>query len=345
MASGFDIWGVIASVIGLLSLFQFIAAVVKSRLPRERLRTFNITLEETEGLLQSIEEEGLFDYDGGRYLASAKMKVANICKRARCLQGDAFAAQTLKQEVRQWWCGLSEEITVCCADLKALRAQVSTTSNERRKALAQHHTDFTAGDVPLFVSSNGVIVPDLSSGVNEAAVEENQKAENCPLEEAKEDASASGNQQRSPTLVPTGTYDPSRPCSDFPDMLPSYRRQSSLPPYSSAPPLLTTVFTRYTVTSADAARTTRKLVRAYRRNLMAHNVSWNLQGAQHPHRGLSAAASARAVDRPSNAPRHWKLLESRSTSRLRPYVTVLSHEAAFVASPCVINIGTVGAPV
>ncbi len=52
MANGFDIWGVVASVLGLLSLFQFIAAVVNSRLPRQRLRIFDDTLEETEGLLR-----------------------------------------------------------------------------------------------------------------------------------------------------------------------------------------------------------------------------------------------------------------------------------------------------
>ncbi|KAI1790365.1 hypothetical protein LXA43DRAFT_511898 [Ganoderma leucocontextum] len=143
MASGFDIWGVIASVIGLLSLFQFIAAVVKSRLPRERLRTFNDIVEETEGLLWSVEEEGLFDDDGGRYLSSAKMKIA------KCLQGDAFAAQTLMQEIRQWWNGLSGEIMMCCADLKALRAQVSTTSNERRQTLTQRQKDLAAGDGQL----------------------------------------------------------------------------------------------------------------------------------------------------------------------------------------------------
>ena len=76
MANGFDIWGVVASVLGLLSLFQLIAAVVNSRLPRQRLRTFDDTLEETEGLLRSVEEEGLFDDDGGQYISSAKTRVA-----------------------------------------------------------------------------------------------------------------------------------------------------------------------------------------------------------------------------------------------------------------------------
>ncbi len=76
MATGFDIWGVVASVVGLLSFFQFVAALIRSRLPRKCLRTFDDTLEETEGLLQSVEEEGLFDEDGGQYLSSAKTQIA-----------------------------------------------------------------------------------------------------------------------------------------------------------------------------------------------------------------------------------------------------------------------------
>nr|VWP01469.1 MI domain-containing protein [Ganoderma boninense] len=312
MASAFDIWGVVASVIGLLSLFQFIAAVGKSRLPREFLRTFNLTLEETEGLLRSVEEEGLFADDGGQYLVSAKMKLAQICQDARCLQGDAFTAQTLKEEVVQWWRGLSKEISMCCAGLKALRAQISTTSNERRRALAQRRTTCTTSDVdePLSVSSNRVAVPEVPSGPNEVTVEDDCKAEHGPFEEAKEIVPAGNGEDRSPTaLPPTGTHDPSHPLPDSAGTLPSYRRQNSLPPYSSTPPLSTTIFTRCTITSADDARTTRKLVRAYRRSLVVHNVPWNLQGTQHRLRGTSAAGSAMAFVRPSNAPRHWKLLE------------------------------------
>ncbi len=178
-----------------------------------------------------------------------------------------------------------------------------------------------------------------SSKAHEDLSEEGNEARRLPPHDANDNASATVDKIVSViTVSPAGTRDMPRLLLKYMDTPPSYHRQSSLPSYALFSPLSTTVSTRYTVTSADAARATRKLVRAYRRNLMVHNVPWNLQGVQHPHHGPpSAAASARAIDRPSNATRHWKLLEARSKSRLRPYVTVLSHEATSVTSPHAAN--------
>nr|VWO94576.1 Serine/threonine-protein kinase MAK [Ganoderma boninense] len=324
MTTGFDIWGVVASVIGLLNFFQFIAAVIRSRLPRGCIRDFDDTLEETEGLLRSVEEEGLFAEDGGHYLSSTEAQIAS----------DALAAQTLSQELTQWWRGLSKHITVCSVELKNIRAGVSTTSNERREALAQRQTLIS------LVNSGDSAQPDTSSSLEtfEDASSSNSdgltsEPQQLVIEETKELAPTEDDQAHLVNATsPSETRRTSRSSSDLEDTLPSYRRQSSLPPYASSPSSSTTVITRYTVTSADAARTTRKLVRAYRRRLMVRNVPWNSQETQHPHHALSAAASASAADRPSNAKRHWKLLEARAKSGLHPYVTVLSYEAPAVAS-------------
>ena len=75
MASAYDIWGVIASVIGLLSIFQILVAVINAQLPTSRLRKFDHLREETDQLLRSVAEEGLFQ-DGGQYIENNEARIA-----------------------------------------------------------------------------------------------------------------------------------------------------------------------------------------------------------------------------------------------------------------------------
>ncbi len=74
MASAYDIWGVIASVIGMVSIFQILVAIINSQLPTSHLRKFDHLREETEQLLQSVAEEGLFQ-NGGQYIENNKARI------------------------------------------------------------------------------------------------------------------------------------------------------------------------------------------------------------------------------------------------------------------------------
>lgn len=143
------------------------------------------------------------------------------------------------------------------------------------------------------------------------------------------------------------------------DTLPPYPRQSIPPSYplcstpvcsddfifTSGTPVIRTTSLLSRCTAGDSARTKRTLIKAYRQNLMVHNVPWNPHRSQHPHRGTSAAASARAVDRPCNNTRHWKLLEERTKAPLRSYIAVLSHEAIIDTSRHATGTGQAGGTV
>nr|VWO94574.1 N/A [Ganoderma boninense] len=327
MADGFDIWGVVASVLGLVSLFQLIAAVILSRLPQQCLRTFDVTLEETDGLLRSVEEEGLFNDDDGQYMSQAKERLTGLCNRGRRLRGDAFAAQTLSEEIAQWWTGLSKDIAICCKDLKALRAHVSpmqNTSNDRRKALAQSQNNLVPGvGAQPDSTSTAERTCDSSSMAPAGPCKEDADVQALPLNGADETVSTIVAEPVPIITAPSeGTQGTPRCLPEYADTPPSYRRQSSLPPYTLSNPLSATIFTRYSVTSSDTRRAMRKLARAQRRNLMVQ-------------------PSAMAADRPSNAARHWKFLEARSKSRLLAYVTASSQEATLVPSPHVAGTAVI----
>lgn len=51
--------------------------------------------------------------------------VDSICKRLEDLREESFEAKTYRQELKQWWWGLSGRITVCNDELKELRAEIS----------------------------------------------------------------------------------------------------------------------------------------------------------------------------------------------------------------------------
>lgn len=75
MASGMDIWGAIASAIGVLSTIQIILTIINGRLPSKCICLFERTLKDTEELLNSVSEEGLFN-DNGRYVTHAKTRIS-----------------------------------------------------------------------------------------------------------------------------------------------------------------------------------------------------------------------------------------------------------------------------
>ncbi|KAM5537891.1 hypothetical protein V8D89_008367 [Ganoderma adspersum] len=370
MASGLDIWGAIASAIGVLSVIQIIWTIIHGRLPNQCIHVFEQTLADTQALLNSVSEEGLFT-DNGHYVTHAKTRISNICKRLDGLREESFEAKTYKQELKQWWGGLSRRISVCNKELKGLRAEISVTSSKAREALAQQLQDVESNEPSPVPAAEFPIVNSGLSGntyagrsVHCSSIEadtdgstvQKQLAQDGPAgaEECKDDfgASTSSNgdlNKGSDVEIELCTLHGAsqRPLrSHSIDTLPPYRRQSIPPSYppcttplcSCAPapvsetPVIRTTSLLSRCIAADSARATRKLIKAYRRNLMVHNVPWKPQGAPHTLHGTSAAASARAVDRPSNNTRHWKLLEGRSRAPLSSYVAVLSHEAIIDAS-------------
>ncbi|KAM5537834.1 hypothetical protein V8D89_008476 [Ganoderma adspersum] len=368
MASAYDIWGVIASVIGLLSIFQILVAVINAQLPTSRLRKFDHLREETDQLLRSVAEEGLFQ-DGGQYIENNEARIAKVCNRLEALRAQAFTAKTYTDEVRQWWNGLSSRISVCCEDLKSLRVHISTTSSKAREALSQHQQEQAAAsatgpvpDVETDVIADAVTVASLKCPMDDpidqrSSSDDGDKASSAAILDSvpqPEYISKEGSDSPVP-ISPIADQNavegfndaspyPTHPRSDFPQVPPPYRRNTVPPPYqsstftSSGANIVRTaaVLARYTANHSHSARVNHKLVQAYRRNLMLHNVPW--KDERTPGRGglRSAASSCHDLSRPSVTPKAWNALR-KTRGVLSMYVTVLSSDEPLLPTSSVID--------
>lgn len=58
---GYNVWGVVASVLGTLGLIPVLYDLMKRRMPTERLRRLEADLKTTEDMLNNGVEEGLLD--------------------------------------------------------------------------------------------------------------------------------------------------------------------------------------------------------------------------------------------------------------------------------------------
>lgn len=138
MATGYDIWGVIAGVLGIVSLFPLLYGVLKSQLPSSKLKILDETLSETSSLFREVCEEGLLknrdyinqtEYSLTLYVATL-VSVASTDTMARMrnqtedLRLAAHSAHTLLQETIEWSRGLSRKIVILCEEVKLVRASV-----------------------------------------------------------------------------------------------------------------------------------------------------------------------------------------------------------------------------
>nr|VWP01473.1 Serine/threonine-protein kinase MAK [Ganoderma boninense] len=264
MASGMDIWGAIASAIGVLTTIQIIIIIINSRLPSKRIRLFERTLKDTEDLLQSVAEEGLFN-DNGHYVAHTKIRISNICTRLQELRQESFTAKTYSQELKQWWWGLSAQIIVCDNELKELRAEISVTSTEARLALARQREAALRDGMASATLDDGSSQAPAAEPVPGGGSCDSGSAEEAPLTDSRPDSATLPEQfeQERPQAIHTDgcedsavategpidndVYDadgtklanccvqgpPQRPTrSDSADTLPPYCQQGSVfPPY------------------------------------------------------------------------------------------------------------------
>lgn len=58
--AGYDVWGIVAGVLGTLGLIPILTSIVNDQMPSAKLMVLEETLLDTDSLLQSVSEEGLF---------------------------------------------------------------------------------------------------------------------------------------------------------------------------------------------------------------------------------------------------------------------------------------------
>lgn len=129
----YNIYGVITGTLGVIGLIPVLLALVHSQTPRIKLRNLDQTLEETEVLLTSVSEKGLFH--GGDFLTCTRRQLVNAHSRAEGYRAAVYCATTETQQIKGIISGLSYRISVLCKEVAVLRADIVTTTDEERKRL------------------------------------------------------------------------------------------------------------------------------------------------------------------------------------------------------------------
>ncbi|KAI0363591.1 hypothetical protein BV20DRAFT_1057921 [Pilatotrama ljubarskyi] len=126
---GFNIWGLVAGVLGTVGLLPIFWSLIKSQMPSEKLRAVEALLAETEAMLSSGVEEGLLTYEEFRLMMwTTKSRIDDA-------RAQIYAATTWKEELRNWRQGLSAKSTVLRGELNKIRAAIARSSSEERGKL------------------------------------------------------------------------------------------------------------------------------------------------------------------------------------------------------------------
>ncbi|KAI0776835.1 hypothetical protein BD413DRAFT_522992 [Trametes elegans] len=131
--AGYNIWGVVAEVIGVVTPIPVFYAWLQTRLPSARLPPLLQLVEETQKLFQTALQETLFVDEEHLYWFHLNMAAANINVdefRARVYGVSAW------EDVMSWWHGLSNQMLIYQAELELLRARFAKHNSEARRRLA-----------------------------------------------------------------------------------------------------------------------------------------------------------------------------------------------------------------
>lgn len=151
----FNIWGVIASVIGtILALLPLFTLWVRPRLPSATILDLCAVLKETKALFSAALDEGLItdEHEIRQIRLSMEMYVyrhyslhlthmALMCMtrssqlRAAAyldgLCGTVYAATSYPQSLRNWWNGVSSRIAELYAELNVVRVKLAVSLSSR----------------------------------------------------------------------------------------------------------------------------------------------------------------------------------------------------------------------
>lgn len=129
------IYNFLGVVTGVLGVVAPIIAIIHKQLPSNTLRKFDDLWEETDSLLRSVSEEGLFS--GSTFLSARTSKLSDIHERAENVRIRSYAAKTIVQQYVQLCRGLSGKIALLTAEVLDIRAEVFTVSAQERERVRQ----------------------------------------------------------------------------------------------------------------------------------------------------------------------------------------------------------------
>ncbi|KAH9888328.1 hypothetical protein C8Q73DRAFT_180953 [Cubamyces lactineus] len=137
---GFNVWGAVAAVVGTAALIPVIHAWFNTHLPRALLPTLSSILQETQESFVTGLREGLFTDDTELYHFHNRIRA--IKRQVGEARAEALEATSWRQDVRNWYTGLSSKISHLCRNIDDIRAKLARTQSNKRKLLeAQGYPD------------------------------------------------------------------------------------------------------------------------------------------------------------------------------------------------------------
>ncbi|OBZ69511.1 hypothetical protein A0H81_10165 [Grifola frondosa] len=120
-------------ILGIVGLCPMVLSFLEGQLPSARLRELDETLSDTSSLFRSVTEEGLLT--NTTFLIQTESGLAEMHWRAGELRAKTHTATTTIKEFKALMNGLSHKISLLSAEVKDLRAAISTTSAKERDKL------------------------------------------------------------------------------------------------------------------------------------------------------------------------------------------------------------------
>ncbi|KAI0330368.1 hypothetical protein GY45DRAFT_751133 [Cubamyces sp. BRFM 1775] len=145
----FNVWGAITGILGTIALIPVFLAWLQTRLPTTKLPHMIDSFRDTEELFLTAVRDGLFTNEDE--LQRFNINMWTVTMYVEEMRYKVYAAQTWRQDVVNWWQGLSGRITTLCGELNSLRMKLAERNSMERRRLAslgvvtgwslrQHHT-------------------------------------------------------------------------------------------------------------------------------------------------------------------------------------------------------------
>ncbi|KAI0919182.1 hypothetical protein AcW1_003365 [Taiwanofungus camphoratus] len=157
--TGYDVWGTVAGILGTLGLIPILSSIINDQLPSTKLRILDETFFDTECLLRSVSEEGLFL--NSNFIAEKEGRLLGIHRQAEEYRTATYCATTFVKQLKVMMKGLSKKISLLCVEVKEVRASISSTSAKQRERLRAEGLLPTSGNaaIPSFSVSSAQTAP------------------------------------------------------------------------------------------------------------------------------------------------------------------------------------------
>ncbi|CAL1712390.1 unnamed protein product [Somion occarium] len=165
MASAYDILGAVLGVLGTIGTIQLIYSLVHFNLPSQRLKDLDDTLNGTIHFLYTAIEDGLlpdvvFVQTTQRRLSLYRNLTERLRTRVHC-------ATNFRQQCSAMANGLSSRINSLCGRVKAIRADISSVSENTRRLLeGENHCNDDNSSIGTIQQSSVAITTFGKSGIH-----------------------------------------------------------------------------------------------------------------------------------------------------------------------------------